>query len=136
MSTKTELEKVINFCKEKLQTSTSSQSGVYTQIIDFCNELTNYRQPLCLTVKYALANDFRSMVENIANCKVQNVIEIKSGELLQYWIDCPKEKENEISDMAFMTWIRNPIFQKYYHNTKAFQEIAKEYVAERLKGDA
>ena len=89
-----------------------------------------FREPLCLTVKYALAFEFRTLVESMADCKVKNVIEIKSGELLQYLIECPKEKENEITDMAFMTWINNPVFQKYYHNTRAFQEIANKYVSE------
>ena len=92
-----------------------------------------FREPLCLTVKYALAFEFRALVERIADCKVKNVIEIKSGELLQYWIECPKEKENEITDMAFMTWIKNPVFQKYYHDTMAFQEIADKYVSERCQ---
>jgi hypothetical protein len=92
-----------------------------------------YREPLCLTVKYALAFEFRALVERMQDCKVKNVIEIKSGELLQYWIECPKEKENEITDMAFMTWIKNPVFQKYYHDTRAFQEIAEKYVSERCK---
>jgi hypothetical protein len=92
-----------------------------------------YREPLCLTVKYALAFDFRALVEQMQDCKIKNVIEIKSGELLQYWIDCPKEKENDITDMAFMTWIKNPVFQKYYHDTRAFKEIAEKYVTERCQ---
>ena len=87
-----------------------------------------FREPLCLTVKYALAFEFRALVEKMQDCKIKNVIEIKSGELLQYWIECPKEKENDITDMAFMTWIKNPVFQKYYHDTRAFQEIADKYV--------
>lgn len=90
-----------------------------------------FREPLCLTVKYALAFEFRALVERMQDCKIKNVIEIKSCELLQYWIECPKEKENEITDMAFMTWIKNPVFQKYYHDTRAFQEIAEKYVSEQ-----
>lgn len=92
-----------------------------------------FREPLCLTVKYALAFDFRALVESMADCKIKNVIEIKSGELLQYWIECPKEKENEITDMAFMTWVKNPVFQKYYHDTRAFREIADKYVSQRCQ---
>lgn len=92
-----------------------------------------FRKPLCLTVKYALAFEFRALVEQMKDCKIKNVIEIKSGELLQYWIECPKEKENDITDMAFMTWIKNPVFQKYYHDTRAFQEIAEKYVSERCQ---
>lgn len=98
---------------------------------DTINESSQYREPLCLTVKYALAFEFRALVEQIPDCKIKNVIEIKSGELLQYLIGCPQEKENQIVDLAFMTWIKNPVFQKYYHNTKAFQNIAEKYVAER-----
>ncbi|HRN86919.1 MAG TPA: hypothetical protein PK863_06435 [Candidatus Dojkabacteria bacterium] len=89
------------------------------------------KNPLCLTVKYGLAFEFRRLVEQEANCSILKVIEIKSGELLQYWIDCPKEKENLITDLAFMTWIKNPVFQKYYHETKAFQEIAQDYISEQ-----
>jgi len=92
-----------------------------------------FREPLCLTVRYALAFEFRALVEQLQCCKIKNVIEIKSCELLQYWIECPKEKENEVTDMAFMTWIKNPVFQKYYHNTRAFQEIAEKYVSERCQ---
>ena len=92
-----------------------------------------FREPLCLTVKYALAFEFRALVERMQDCKIKNVIEIKSCELLQYWIECPKEKENEITDMAFMTWIKNPVLQKYYHDTMAFQEIAEKYVSERCQ---
>ena len=44
-----------------------------------------------------------------------------------------KEKENDITDMAFMTWIKNPVFQKYYHDTRAFKEIAEKYVTERCQ---
>jgi len=91
----------------------------------------HFLKPLCLTVKYALSFEFRELVEQMQDCKIKNVIEIKSGELLQYWIECPKEKENEITDMAFMTWIKNPVFQKYYHDTRAFQKIAEKYVSEQ-----
>lgn len=91
------------------------------------------REPICLTVKYNLAFEFRALVEKTEGCVVKNVIEIKSGELLQYWIDCPKEKENLITDMAFMTWIKNPVFQKYYHGTKAFDEISEKYISEHCK---
>ena len=92
-----------------------------------------YRELLCLTVKYHLAFEFRKLVERIKDCNINNVIEIKSGELLQYWIECPKEKENEITDMAFMTWIKNPVFQKYYNDTIEFQEIAENYISEHCK---
>ena len=88
-------------------------------------------ETLCLTVKYDLAYDFKVLVQSVQGCKIKNVIEMKTGELIQYWIECPKEKENEITEMAFMTWVRNPVFQMYYHHSKAFQEIAERYISER-----
>ena len=36
-----------------------------------------FREPLCLTVKYALAFEFRALVEKMQDCKIKNVIEIK-----------------------------------------------------------
>lgn len=92
-----------------------------------------FRGPLCLIVKYELSSEFVSKVNSEKDCKVQKVIEILNCKMLQYWIDCPKEKERLITDYAFMTWIKNPVFQKYYHGTKAFDEIAEQYIAERLK---
>jgi len=91
-----------------------------------------FREPLCLRVKYELSADFVSKVNSEKDCKVQKVIEILNCKMLEYWIDCPKEKESLITDYAFMTWIKNPVFQKYYHGTRAFEEIAEQYIAERL----
>lgn len=89
-----------------------------------------YKEPLCLNVKYELAFEFRALVEKIPNCEVRKVIEIKTCEILQYWIDCPKEKEDEIVDMAFMTWIKNPEFQKYYKETPAFKKMIEGDISE------
>lgn len=94
--------------------------------------MAEFKEPLCLTVKYDLSFEFRTLVESEEKCIIKNVIEIQSGKLIQYWIDCPKEKDNIITDMAFMTWIRNPVFQKYYHGTKAFETISENYIAEQL----
>lgn len=93
-----------------------------------------YKEPLCLNVKYPLAFEFRALVEKIPDCKVKNVIEIKTCEILQYWIECPKEKEDEIIDMAFMTWIKNPEFQKYYKETSAFKKMIEEDVSGWVDG--
>lgn len=92
-----------------------------------------FREPICLRVKFELSAEFVSKVNSEEGCKVQNVFEILSCKMLEYWIDCPKEKENLITDYAFMTWIKNPVFQKYYHGTRAFEEIAENYISERLK---
>ena len=96
--------------------------------------MEEYKQPLCLTVTYRLAFEFRRLVEQLKDCHIEKVIEIKSGYdgFIQYWIKCPKEHENLITDYAFMTYIKNPVFQKYYHETKAFEEIAEQYINERL----
>lgn len=89
------------------------------------------KEPLVLTVIYKLAPEFSSKVSAEEGCTIKDVIEIKSCKFLQYWIDCPEDKVNMITDWAFMTWIKNPVFQKYYHGTKAFEEIAEEYIKER-----
>jgi hypothetical protein len=83
----------------------------------------DYRVPFVTMVKYQLHLDFRSLVEQLPGCKVVKVIEIKTCELLQYWIECPKEAEQQINDMAFMTFIKNPEFQKYYKDSTAFQKL-------------
>lgn len=91
----------------------------------------DFKQPLCLSVKYDLSADFVTKVNSEKGCSIKNVIEISSCNILEYWIDCPKEKENLITDFAFMTWIRNPCFQKYYSDSKAFEKISDKYISER-----
>ena len=107
------------------------------------NEITNTTNPaidantvltpvlsLYLTVNYDLSNEFRQKVIS-ENCKIENVLEISSGFVIGFVINCPKEKEDLITDFAFMTWIRNPEFQKYYTGSKAFDKIAKQYEDEK-----
>lgn len=88
-------------------------------------------KPLILTVTFNLSFEFKQLVDNEKDCEVIKVIEIRSGEYIQYWINCPKEKEKLITDYAFMTYIKNPVFQKYYVGTKAFDKIAEKYISER-----
>lgn len=83
--------------------------------------------PLCLRVKYELLNEFVNKV-NSEGCKIEKVIELLNCKMLEYWINCPKEKEELITDFAFMTWIKNPVFQKYYHGSKSFEKIAEQYI--------
>ncbi len=83
-------------------------------------------------IKFELSYEFKTLVEKEGG-EIKNVCEIKSGEILQYWIICPKEKEGLISDYAFQTWIKNPVFQKYYHVSKEFQKIADKYILDREK---
>ncbi len=90
-------------------------------------------ETLCLSVKYQLAQRFRSLVELIPECKVVNVVEVSNCKILQYIIHCPKEQENLIVDYAFMTWIKNPVFQKYYGGTKEFDQISDDYIKERME---
>ena len=87
--------------------------------------------PLCLRVKYELSNEFVQKVNSVG-CKIEKVIELLNCKMLEYWINCPKEKEELITDFAFMTWIKNPVFQKYYHGSKAFEDISQQYINERL----
>lgn len=89
--------------------------------------------PIELGVKYALANEFVSRVAQTDGCKIVNVVELKSGPdgVLIYHVDCDAGKEDLITDYAFMTWIKNPVFQKYYHGTKAFDKISEDYLKSR-----
>jgi hypothetical protein len=89
-----------------------------------------YKEPLQLMVKYELSWEFRSLVESMQDCRIVKVIEYKTCELLQYWIDCPDSVSEKIVDMAFMTFIKNPEFQKYYRETNAFKLIAEQYLKE------
>jgi hypothetical protein len=86
---------------------------------------------LCLRVKYELSNEFVQKV-NSEGCKIEKVIELLNCKMLEYWINCSKEKEELITNFAFMTWIKNPVFQKYYHGSKAFEDISQQYINERL----
>lgn len=98
-------------------------------------EIIDSFYPLILSVKYELANDFRRLVEKTNPCKVEKVTELVSYSVLQYWIICPKELEAIITDYAFMTWIKNPVFQKYYHETQAFIAISENYINERQSNE-
>lgn len=90
-----------------------------------------YKEPLILSVKYELSGEFASKVNSEPGCKVTKVIEVLTCKMLQYWIDCPIDKHRIITSYAFMTWIKNPVFQKYYHGTKAFDLIADQYVKDQ-----
>ncbi len=70
--------------------------------------------PLELYVNYELSTKFRALVERMENCKIFKVVEIKSCKVLLYIIFCPEDKASEITEMAFMTWVKNPEYQKYY----------------------
>jgi hypothetical protein len=82
-----------------------------------------------LFVNSKLYSDFKSLVNQIEGCNVSNSLEM-SIDLLQVIIECPIEHQEKVQELAFMTWIKNPEFQKYYQDSKAFKEIAKEYIAE------
>lgn len=107
----------------------NEQSNTTETAID-TNRLLTPVFPLYLTVNYDLANEFRQKVIN-ESCKIENVLEISSGFVIGFVIFCPKEKEELITDFAFMTWIKNPECQKYYSGSKAFDKIAKQYEDEK-----
>ncbi len=89
-----------------------------------------YKAPLCLPVNYELMDEFRSKVLAEEDCRIKNVIEMITCKVIQYIIECPKEKEKMILDWGFMTFIKNPKFQKYYLDSKNFQLIAEKYLQE------
>jgi glutamine amidotransferase PdxT len=88
------------------------------------------KEPLCLRVKSELSAKFRYLTEK-TGAKIRNVFGI-SKDVIEYWIDCNEELENQITDYAFMTWIRNPVFQKYFQESETFQLIAEKYISEQL----
>lgn len=110
---------------ENTSNTHETANGVYSGLPG-----VDYRDPLCLTVNYLLHSDFRMLVSALKGVSIINVIEIKSCELIQYWIKCPKEHDNLITDYAFQTFIKNPVFQRYYHNSDAFKKIAEKYIDE------
>lgn len=92
------------------------------------NGFLDTRKQLSLSVKYALSNDFRSLAESIEGVVVTNVVELKANEVLHYTLLCPHDKQNEVTELGFMTWIRNPVFQKFYSGCSAFAPIAEEFL--------
>lgn len=81
---------------------------------------------LAYPVRHALMGEFRDLATQ-EGCKVKNVVEQIGRQLIVYYLDVPEGKEALISDMAFMTFIKNPKFQKYY--------TLNESVLERIKSD-
>lgn len=89
-----------------------------------------YKMPLCLRVKFELMNEFALKVGAEEDCKVVKVIELLTCKMIEYWIECPVEKDEKITEWAFMTWIKNPKFQKYYSDSENFKKIAEAYLIE------
>jgi hypothetical protein len=69
--------------------------------------------PQIFNVRHALMGQFINLALQ-EGCKQQKVIEIIGRQLIQYWLIVPDGKQSLINDLAFMTWIKNPRFQKYY----------------------
>lgn len=82
---------------------------------------------LHLFVNYALSSDFVNKVNSEGFGYIKNVFEIISCELLQYWIECPQCKVEIITEYAFMTFIRNPKFQKHYADSSNYKPIGEQY---------
>lgn len=78
-------------------------------------------------VGYHLSQQFRDKAVE-EGCVVYKVVELKSCVLLHYILIVPEGKEDLIDDMAFMTHIYNPEFQKYYVLT---EEIISEMSSRR-----
>ena len=75
--------------------------------------MEDYKWPKEYPVQYHLAGQFLSKAL-AEGCKQVNVIEQITCNVLLYVLDVPDGKEELISDLAFMTHIKNPKFQKYY----------------------
>jgi hypothetical protein len=65
-------------------------------------------------VQYKRADHFVEKVKVETDCTIISVREWLSNELLQYVIECPLLKKDYITELAFMSFISNPKFQKYY----------------------
>jgi hypothetical protein len=84
--------------------------------------MTHTKQPptdcvinhICVGVDFERHLQFRQKVEQIEDCRILSVVEVLQGKSLLYIIDCPQEKTEIIEDLAAMTIIKNPEFQKYY----------------------
>lgn len=76
-------------------------------------------------VRYALRCEFRRLVEG-EGCKIVNVIETISRQVITYIIDVPDDKVKIVEDYAFMTFITNEAFQKYYKITPALLENIRQ----------
>ena len=72
---------------------------------------------------------FRENIDALPNCKVVNVIAVNPM-LMIYIIEAAPSMEEKIQDYAFMTWIKNPLFQKYYKDYEAYKKIAEAYLIE------
>lgn len=93
-------------------------------------------------VRLQLSDQFRDKINEIGG-KVENVVEQIAQVGLTFILEIPDDQEEYVQDLAFMTWIKNPKFQKYYKiNDQLLAEIKKadefhEYViAERAKEKA
>lgn len=76
---------------------------------------------ISLFVNSKLSSAFRDKVNEQQRCSIKNVLEIIRGELLEYWIECPSEKIEHLTELAFMTFIKNKELQKYYANHRDFK---------------
>lgn len=93
-----------------------------------------YQSPVEVFINYELSVDCRRLIEALPDCSIVKVVEIISCKVLAFWVNCPKELEKEVSDIAFMTFIKNPVFQRRYQGTKAFDVIAERYIASQCEG--
>lgn len=79
------------------------------------NEINEaYKSSIEVMVNLCLADQFIEKIRLESDCKIINVREWISGQLLQYYIECPDHKREYILELGFMTFVSNPEFQKYY----------------------
>lgn len=80
-----------------------------------------------LAVYPPLEQDFRELVQK-ENGKITWNTEIIMGKWVILFIEVDNSKNELINDMAFMTFVKNPKFQKYYTNSENYKKIANEYI--------
>lgn len=85
-----------------------------------------------LSVREELSYQFQCLTEKLGGVKFLNVVQPCKG-ILYHIIEADKSIHNQITDYAFMTFIKNPVFQKYYHGTDEFKNISEQYINEREK---
>ena len=71
-----------------------------------------------------ISAECRWLIEK-AGGKIINTVGTLDPNIILLIVEYPPELEAQIADYAFMTWISNPAFQKYYLESKAWQDYSE-----------
>ena len=64
-----------------------------------------FMNTLILPIFFNCHNEFCLDIKRLRECKIVKVREIKTCELLEYWIECPPELEQKVTEMGCNTFI-------------------------------